>query len=84
VVLIDLGLPAMGGEEASRRIRAKAADKGVYIIAQTGFAGESSRARSVEARMDDFLTKPITLADLSKSMQRAFTEFRSQSELRSE
>ena len=82
VVLMDLGLPGMRGEETSRRIRTKAADKGVYIIAQTGFAGDSYRSKLVEARIDDLLTKPITLTGLSESMQKAFATLRDRVDVR--
>ena len=57
LVLMDIKLPGMDGYEATRKIRALR--KNVPIIAQTAYAMDSDRQRSIDAGCDDFISKPI-------------------------
>jgi PAS domain S-box-containing protein len=58
VVLMDVQMPEMDGNEATRRIRTQLKLKALPIIALTAGAMVSERARSLQAGMNDFLTKP--------------------------
>jgi CheY-like chemotaxis protein len=64
VALIDIGLPGMDGYELARRVRADATGPRVFLVALTGYGGESHRARSREAGFDAHLVKPIDLEAL--------------------
>lgn len=62
VVILDLGLPRLGGIEALRRIRA-ASDVPVVIL--SGRGGEADRVRGLELGADDYVTKPFSVAELA-------------------
>ncbi|SMP25274.1 ATP-binding protein [Shimia sagamensis] len=67
VVLMDLLMPVMGGLEATREIRAfeKGADRpACKIIALTANTQPSDIDASLEAGMDDFLSKPFRKHEL--------------------
>ncbi len=63
-ILLDLRMPGMDGLEATRRLRAMEASRGVVIIAVSASAFEEQRERCVEAGADDFLAKPFRLEKL--------------------
>jgi DNA-binding response OmpR family regulator len=62
LVILDLGLPRMGGAELLRRIRARSAR--VPILVLTARDATSSKLESFEAGTDDYLTKPFVFAEL--------------------
>ncbi len=67
VVLMDLLMPVMGGLEATRHIRAQEAEsdqKPCKIIALTANSQPSDIDASLEAGMDDFLSKPFRKREL--------------------
>jgi CheY-like chemotaxis protein len=74
VVLMDCHMPNVDGWEATRRIRAWAGDPlasrqeaaAIPIIALTAAALPEERARCVAAGMNDFLAKPMKLAELHR------------------
>lgn len=69
MVLMDLSMPVMDGFEATRRIRAAEAEKGLPrtpIVAVTAHVLDDDRRRCREAGMDDFLPKPVRGPALSE------------------
>ncbi|HPG85719.1 MAG TPA: transporter substrate-binding domain-containing protein [Spirochaetales bacterium] len=61
-ILMDVSMPRMDGLEATRRIRAMEADRGLTrtpIIALTAHAYAEDRQACVAAGMDGFLSKPF-------------------------
>jgi signal transduction histidine kinase/CheY-like chemotaxis protein len=72
VVLMDLHLPRLDGQEATRAIhRELPADRRPYVVAFTAAAFERDRRASLEAGMDDFVTKPASGATLAAALRRA-------------
>jgi signal transduction histidine kinase/CheY-like chemotaxis protein/HPt (histidine-containing phosphotransfer) domain-containing protein len=70
-VLMDLEMPLIDGLAATRAIRALEPPRTrLPIIAVTASAMPSDRERCLAAGMDDYLTKPITLADLAVMLDR--------------
>lgn len=61
LVLLDLVMPDLGGEELLKRIRSEANPNiaQLPVIMLTGHAGEESEVLSLNAGADDFVTKPI-------------------------
>jgi len=64
VVLLDISMPVMDGEETCRRIRANPATAGLRVVAYTAHALESERARIMAAGFDDIVIKPVSAQDL--------------------
>src|SRR5580700_4424568 len=62
LILMDLTLPDIDGEEVTRRIRADPATKRIPVIALTANAMNSDRA--LAAGCDDFDTKPVDMPRL--------------------
>ncbi len=58
VVLMDLGMPRMGGYEAATRIRATSWGKPAVLIALTGWGQKEVKQRTEEAGFDHHLVKP--------------------------
>ena len=68
LVLMDVQMPVMGGFEATNCIRQHDRTIGRYtpIVAMTAHAMAGDRERCLAVGMDDYLSKPITAAGLSK------------------
>jgi CheY-like chemotaxis protein/HPt (histidine-containing phosphotransfer) domain-containing protein len=72
VILMDVQMPEMDGLEATRRIRRHlVASRQPYVIAMTANAMEGDREMCLESGMDDYLSKPVYLAELRAAFQRA-------------
>lgn len=57
LVLMDIQMPEMDGYEATRQIRKL--NENVIIIAQTAYALNGDREKSIEAGCNDYISKPI-------------------------
>jgi len=60
LVLMDLRMPIMDGNEATRQIRQF--NKDVIIIAQTAYAFTGDSDKALEAGCNNYITKPINMA----------------------
>ncbi len=71
VILMDCQMPEMDGYTASRQIRSLGgALKRIPIIALTAAATPQDRERCLEAGMNDYLTKPVSVEALAAALQR--------------
>jgi signal transduction histidine kinase/CheY-like chemotaxis protein len=64
VAVIDIGLPGMDGYRLARTIRGEM-QRGILLIALTGYGAESDARRALEAGFDLHLTKPVDVEDLA-------------------
>lgn len=72
LIVMDVQMPRLDGLGATRRIRRNGADQQrPWIVALTAGATVADRAEALEAGMNDFLTKPLQLAQLSDALDRA-------------
>ena len=73
LVLMDIQMPVMDGVEATRQIRSSestALNKNVPIIALTAHAIIGDRERFIQAGMDDYISKPITIKALKELLDK--------------
>lgn len=64
LILMDIKMPIMDGYEASRKIREL--NKDVIIIAQTAYALEGDREKTINAGCNDYIKKPVDKDKLIK------------------
>lgn len=70
LVLMDCQMPEMDGFQASRQIRSLgAAARKVNIVALTAAATPEDREQCMSAGMNDYLTKPVSLAALAQALE---------------
>lgn len=62
LLILDLGLPKMGGLEVLRRLRARKSRLPVLIL--TALDGVNDRVRGLDLGADDYLAKPFALSEL--------------------
>jgi PAS domain S-box-containing protein len=65
VILMDIGMPGMDGNEAARRIREQPQYNDIKLIALTGWGQEKDRRLSHESGFDYHLTKPVNFKVLT-------------------
>ncbi len=71
IILMDVQMPEMDGLAATQHIRQNAEiQRQPYIIALTANALKGDRERFLEAGMNDYLSKPVRLEDLSAAINR--------------
>lgn len=74
LILMDLHMPGMGGEEATIEIRRREGNaKRTPIWALTAAVSEAEKTRCDQAGMDGFLAKPIDLQSLLKAVEMALS-----------
>ncbi|RJP61488.1 MAG: response regulator [Candidatus Auribacter fodinae] len=70
VVLMDLQMPVISGTEAAKIIRSEMNNRRIPIIALTASVVPEDKLRSLEAGMNDFLSKPIDAQQLKEKVAR--------------
>ncbi len=70
LVLMDIQMPEMDGLSATKLIRSEVRNQNLPIVAMTAHAMNGDRERSLEAGMNDHLTKPIDPDRLFASLER--------------
>ncbi|KAK4224699.1 hypothetical protein QBC38DRAFT_484963 [Podospora fimiseda] len=68
LVLMDISMPVMDGNEASKRIRE--AGINVPIVAMTAYALKGDKERCLEYGMNDYIPKPVDKKHLIRTLSR--------------
>ncbi|MBI3161836.1 MAG: response regulator [Chloroflexi bacterium] len=74
VILMDVQMPEMDGLEATRVIRREfPAQDQPFIVAMTASAMQGDREECLTAGMDDYVSKPIDVKELSRALEESGT-----------
>ena len=65
LVLLDIGLPGMGGYEAVGKFKKRFPETQVFAV--TGRSGKDSRQRSLRAGFDEHFSKPVSVSSIGKA-----------------
>ena len=64
VMVLDIGMPQMGGDEVARWVRAQPWGNGVWLVAVTGWGRDEDRLQLQNAGFDLHLVKPVEVSRL--------------------
>lgn len=84
IVFMDCQLPEMDGYETAREIRRREAARNCppasrcHIVAMTAAVWPGTREKCLAAGMDDYITKPVHLADLQAVLERVQARWQSE------
>jgi len=71
ILFLDVQMPEMDGIEAARKIAERwPPEKRPRIIAMTGNALLGDREKCIAAGMDDYISKPVRIADMQAAIER--------------
>jgi two-component system cell cycle response regulator len=69
LILLDVMMPEMDGNEVARHIKANKVLPFIPIIMQTALDSTDSKVTGLEAGADDYITKPIDFAELKARLR---------------
>ena len=73
LILMDIMMPKMDGLEATRIIKADNNTKHIPVIALTSYAMKGDREKTIEAGCDGYITKPIDIQEVLKTIEHFLT-----------
>ncbi len=76
-VLMDINMPIMDGFEASRKIRQQQHLIDLPIIAMTADALTGSKEKCIASGMNDYISKPFSIAELNAVLQKWVKQYSS-------
>ena len=70
LILMDIQMPRMDGFETTQKLRSDPMFRDIPIIALTALAMPNDRQRCLDAGMDEYMSKPVNLKALTKTIQK--------------
>lgn len=71
LIFMDMQMPLMDGLQTTRRIRTDFADRSLFVVAMTANASNEDRQNCLDAGMDDFMAKPISIDSVLGMLDKA-------------
>ncbi len=76
IFLVDWGLPDLSGTELIRAIRRDDVTRDVPVIMLTARSEDNDKVEGLDAGADDYLTKPVSIAELLARIKAQLRRFR--------
>ncbi len=73
LILMDLGLPKMSGDEATAQIQANSVTKHIPIVIQTAYSPGPQTERALQVGAAEILYKPINITDIQAVLKKYLT-----------
>jgi CheY-like chemotaxis protein len=70
LILMDLGLPKMGGDQATALLKTNPVTKHIPIVIQTAFGSTAIAQRAMQAGANEILHKPISIGEMQNVVKR--------------
>jgi CheY-like chemotaxis protein len=70
LILMDIQMPVMSGVDAMKDLRMRAETREIKILAVTSLAMQGDRERLLGEGFDDYIRKPIDLAELPEIVKK--------------
>jgi CheY-like chemotaxis protein len=70
IIFMDIQMPEMDGIEATKQICAKWGSNKPLIVAMTANALQNDKEKCIEAGMDDYMSKPLTIDQVSTRIEK--------------
>jgi CheY-like chemotaxis protein len=70
LILMDIQMPRMDGFETTQKLRNDPQFRNIPIIALTALAMPNDRQRCLDAGMDEYISKPVNLKTLTKTIHK--------------
>ena len=70
VILMDLGLPGMAGEDVTETLKSDPSTRHIPIVIHTAFAGTARTMRALQAGAAEILQKPSSLKTITETLQK--------------
>jgi CheY-like chemotaxis protein len=80
LILMDLSMPEMDGWTAAQKIKAEPETKAIPLLALTAHTLPGDRMRALEAGCDGYISKPINVEYLIKTVSSSIGKARKQSD----
>lgn len=68
VILLDISMPDLNGEQACAMIRSRSQWQHIRVVAYTAHARQEERGRFLDCGFNDVLIKPVSFADFASSI----------------
>ena len=75
VILLDLHMPGINGDEVCRQIRSEPRTRHIPVIMITAESNEEARRRCLYAGCDDFITKPVRMDVINRAAEKQLAAY---------
>jgi len=74
LILMDLGLPEMTGDEATAQIKGAPGTKGIPVVVQTAFGSGPNSKRALEVGAAEIMQKPVSISQVQAILKKYLSD----------